>query len=401
MAVLQIKTAPVFEPLLLPARYKAAYGGRGSGKSHFFAECAVERAIEIPGTRGVCIREVQKDLKTSSKLLIEDKIKTFGLTSHFDMQTAETKTPGGGIIIYKGMQEYTADSIKSLEGFDWAWVEEAHSLSQNSLDKLRPTLRKRGSELWFSWNPELRTDPVDRFFRGPEKPSKDEAIIVRANWYDNPFLRSDDVLVREKNYDLKRDPDKYRWVWLGGYRGMNEARVFKNWKAEEFETPADVRFYHGADWGYSEDPTVLVRCFLIDNTLYVDAEAYQIGCEIDRTPALFNTIPTAANWPIIADSARPETISYVKRKGNFQITPAKKGQGSVEDGIEFLKNYNIIVHPRCRHTIDELSMYSWKVDKKTNEVLPILEDKHNHVIDALRYAVEGLRRSGASMADFL
>ncbi|TGR16938.1 PBSX family phage terminase large subunit, partial [Mesorhizobium sp. M1C.F.Ca.ET.196.01.1.1] len=127
-------------------------------------------------------------------------------------------------------------------------------------------------------------------------------------------------------------------------------------------------------------------------------EVYKGGCEIDNTPALFDSLvpdqpQSARKWPIRADSARPETISYMRRNGYDKITAALKGPNSVMDGIEFLKSYDIIVHPRRKHTIDELSLYSFKTDEKTGEILPVLEDKKNHVIDALRYAVESLRRA--------
>ena len=160
MATLTIPTLKVFEPLLGDSRYKGAYGGRGSGKSHFFAELAVERCVQYPGTRIVCVREVQKDLKESAKLLIEDKIRHLGVPGFRPIES-EIKTPGGGIIIFRGMNNYTAESIKSLEGFDIAWVEEAHTLTDRSLEMLRPTIRKEGSELWFSWNPRSAEDPVD------------------------------------------------------------------------------------------------------------------------------------------------------------------------------------------------------------------------------------------------
>lgn len=212
MAVLEIPTARVFAPLLAPSRYKGAWGGRGSGKSHFFAGKLVEEAVARPGLRAVCIREVQKDLDQSVKLLIEDKIEAFDVPG-FEPQRSEIKTPGGGLVIFKGMQEYRADNIKSLEGFDVAWVEEAHTLSQRSLDLLRPTIRKPGSELWFSWNPENETDPVDRFLRGPNPPA--DAVVVSANWTDNPWLPRE--LSAEAAHD-RADPDKFAWVWEGAYR---------------------------------------------------------------------------------------------------------------------------------------------------------------------------------------
>ena len=391
-STLQIPTARAFIPLLSPARYKGVYGGRGSGKSQFFGGLAVETALMTPGLRMVCIREVQKSLEQSVKRLIEDKIRAFGLGASFDVQRFEIKTPGDGLIIFQGMQNHTADSIKSLEGYDIAWVEEAQSLSQRSLDLLRPTIRKSGSQIWFSWNPENATDPVDAFLRSPERP--DDAIVVEANWSDNPWLP--DELRKEKEWDKRRDPDKYAHIWLGQYQRNSEARVFRNWKIEEFELPKDTRPYFGADWGFAVDPTVVIRCYLVGRTLYIDAEAYKVGCEIDQTPDLFRPIVGEARWPITADSARPETISYMAKRG-FNIKPARKGPGSVEDGIEFLKSCDIVVHPRCKHTIDELTMYSYKTDRLTGDILPVLEDKDNHVIDALRYALEGTWRQASTM----
>lgn len=386
---LQLKVGRSFAPLLKQARYKGAHGGRGSGKSHFFAEQLVARANSQLGFRAACLREVQKSLKNSVKLLVEDKIRTLGLSDRFDVLEAEIRTPGGGVIIFQGMLNHTSDSIKSLEGFDVAWVEEAQSLSQRSLDLLRPTIRKPGSELWFSWNPNKPSDPVDALLRGDGKPS--DAIVVEVNYDANPWLPEE--LSVDLEDDRRRDPDKYAHVWGGAYSLNSEARVFRNWKIEEFEPPKDAVFRFGADWGFAIDPTVLIRCFIEGRKLYVDQCVYQVGCEIDKTPDLFDKIEGSRKWLIRADSARPETVSYMKRKG-FRITQAIKGQGSVEDGIEFLRSFDIVVHPRCKHVADELTLYSYKRDPQTEEILPVLEDKNNHTIDALRYALEELRRTG-------
>lgn len=388
LSTLQIPTARVFAPLLRPNRYKAAHGGRGSGKSHFFAELLVEDCARNPGLRAACVREVQKSLKNSVKLLVEDKIKALGLQG-FEVLESEIKTPGGGVIIFQGMQNHTADSIKSLEGFDRCWVEEAQSLSQRSLDMLRPTFRKSGSEIWFSWNPGKATDAVDQFLRGEHPPS--DAVVVEANYCDNPWLP--DELRADLEDDLRRDPDKFAHVWGGQYTENSQARVFRNWKVEAFDTPPDAVHRFGADWGFAIDPSVLVRCHVEGRTLYVDAEAWEVGCEIDRTPALFDKVEGSRKWLIRADSARPETVSYMRRQG-FIITSALKGPGSVEDGIEFLRSFDIVVHPRCKHVAGELASYSFKIDPHTEEIIPVLEDKNNHTIDALRYALEELRRTG-------
>ncbi len=367
---LRLETPEVFEPLLKPARYKGVYGGRGAGKSHFFAEALVEKCL-IQTIRAVCIREIQKSLEQSVKRLIE--------------------TPGGGIIIFIGMQNHTAESIQSLEGYDIAWVEEAQSLSARSLMLLRPTLRKDDSELWFTWNPRHKDDPVDVLFRGPVLPPN--GVLIHATYRDNPYLP--DILRTELEWDQRRDPEKYAHIWLGEYERKAEARVFRNWVVEEFETPARTPFLFGADWGFATDPSVLLRAYVVERKLYIDREAYRIGCEIDHTPLLFDTLrddlADPREWEIVADSARPETISYMQRHGYPRIVPARKGPNSVEEGVEFLKSYDIVVHPRCTHVIDELTSYCYKTHPLTDEVIPILEDKKNHTIDATRYLVEKLR----------
>jgi phage terminase large subunit len=196
----------------------------------------------------------------------------------------------------------------------------------------------------------------------------------------------------ELEYDQKRDPDKFAHVWLGEYERNSEARVFKNWSIEEFEIDREAIIRQGADWGFSIDPTVLVQCYIIGRKLFIPYEAYRVGCEIVDTPDLFLSVPDSEKWGLVADSARPETISFMRNHGFPKIQPAIKGARSIEEGIEFLKNYDIVVHPRCQHVIDELTLYSYKQDPLTNAIIPILEDKDNHMIDALRYACEGARR---------
>ena len=215
MSKLTIETAKVFEPLLAPSRYKGAHGGRGSGKSHFFAETLVEDAIRFPGLRAVCIREVQKSLAESAKRLIEDKIQTLGVGSLFNPLKTEIGTPGGGVILFQGMQDHTAESIKSLEGMDRAWVEEAQTISDRSWRMLRPTIRKPGSEILASWNARLKTDPVDKFFRGPQAASDPGIRVVQANWRDNPWFPKE--LEEERLRDQRNDPEAYPHVWEGDY----------------------------------------------------------------------------------------------------------------------------------------------------------------------------------------
>ncbi|QDP65987.1 MAG: putative terminase large subunit [Prokaryotic dsDNA virus sp.] len=374
-------------------RYIGYYGGRGSGKSHSVAQALVVMAAQKP-LRILCCREIQLSIKDSVKRLLDDKIEAAGLSGFYDSTQTEIRGRNGSLFIFAGLRT-NPDSIKSTEGIDIAWVEEANTVSDNSLKLLIPTVRKSGSRLVFTWNPRFDTDPVDSMLRGKEIPPK--SVIKRVNWNDNPFFP--DTLREEMEWDQRRDIDRYNHVWNGDYLKNSETRVFRNWSVQNFKTPEDCTFYFGADWGFSVDPTVLVRCWIdSDNRkMYIDREAYAVGCEIDDTPELFDKIPGAREWIITADSARPETISYMKRQG-FRIRPAKKGADSVKDGIEFMKSYDIIVHPDCKHTIDELSHYSYKTDKLTGDITPILEDKKNHVIDACRYALEAVRRSGGFFA---
>jgi len=395
VTTLRIETPAWAVPLLDPNRYKGAFGGRGSGKSHFFAEAVIEAHLMDAKRRTVCVREVQKSLSQSVKRLLELKIEQLNAGAYFEVQEAVIKSKrGDGMIIFQGMQNHTADSIKSLEGYDCAWVEEAQSLSQRSLDLLRPTIRKPGSELWFTWNPSQESDPVDHLLRGPKPPPS--ACVIKVNWEDNPWFP--DVLRAEMQYDRDRDPDKYAHVWQGAYLRNSQARVFHNWRIEEFDAPDDAIHRLGADWGFAIDPTVLVRCHIVGRKLYIDHEAYMIGCEIVNTPDLFMTVPESEKWPIVADSARPETISHMRKNGFPKIMGAIKGPKSLQEGIEWLKSYEIIVHPRCKHAIDELTLYSYKTDPLTGQVLPVLQDTKNHVIDALRYACEGVRRAAPPKA---
>lgn len=369
-----------------PARYIAVWGGRGASKSHSIASALVLRAAREP-LRVLCAREIQRSIRDSVKRLLDDRIDELGLRDFYDSTDNELRGKNGSLFVFAGLRSNIA-SIKSMEGIDICWVEEANTVSQSSLNTLTPTIRKEGSQIIFSWNPDLETDPIDAMFRTDEPPPG--SIVRKVNWQDNPFFP--DVLRAEMEYDRRRDIDKYMHVWEGEYRRNSEARVFRNWTVEEFEAPNDAVFRYGADWGFSIDPSCLIRCYVDGRKLYLDHEAVSYGCEIDQLPELFNHVPGAQRWLITADSSRPETISYMQRNG-FKIVPAIKGARSVEEGVEFLKAYDIVVHPRCEHAIRELTHYSYRIDDLTGLVLPMLADKDNHIIDAVRYALEGARRA--------
>lgn len=372
------------------SRYKFWYGGRGSSKSTQVVKSALFRSMyckKLRGRRILCSREYQNSIDDSVKTLIEDQIEILEIGHLFDVTgKLIICIPTGVEFIFKGLSGKYANSVKSIENIGLAIVEEGQTVVENSWKILTPTIRKKGSEIWAVFNPNKESDPVyQRSIVNPLPGS----YVCKVNYYDNPWFPEE--LRMEMEWDKKRDYDKYLNVWEGECVVNSEARVFKNWKIEPIEPPEEVEFLFGADWGFSVDPTTLNRMwFDHDNRkLFIDYEAHKVGCEIDQTPDLFETVPGAKKWVIRADSARPETISYMKRQG-FKIKPAKKGAGSVEEGISFLQSYDIIIHPRCKRTIDEFIHYSYKVSQLTGDILPVLEDKNNHHIDDIRYATEPL-----------
>lgn len=392
---LRIEVPDWGEPFLKPARYKGLYGGRGSRKSWFTSECFISKHIKNPDEKSLCVREFQSSLDKSVKPLLESQIERYNLWSYFESQQNCIKSRhGNGRFDFVGMSTQTQDSIKSFEGYHNAWVEEAQTMSYASLELLRPTIRvdptddHEGSELWFTWNPKHANDPVDKLFRGEYPPP--EAVSAFINYWNNEHFP--EVLRKEMEYDKARDYSKYLHIWEGEYEQNSEARVFKHWCVRDFETPEDAFFRFGADWGFSIDPTVLVRCFIVGRNLYVDYEAHQVGCDIVDTPTLFASVPESDRYPIVADRNSPAIISHMRKNGYPKIIEASQGRKSVEEGVGFLQSYDIIVHPRCVNVIDELKEYSYKIDPHTKEVTSILSERKNHTIDALRYALESVRR---------
>ena len=385
-----ITFAPAFEELFRPHRYKVFYGGRGSGKSWSVARALLLLGYEKP-MRILCAREIQRSISDSVHKLLCEQIESIGLSGAYTITRDAIRCTSGTEFIFKGLRS-NPQEIKSTEGIDICWVEEAAAVSADSWDILIPTVRKPNSEIWLTFNPLDESDPTfQRFILNPP----DGAFVRKVNYNENPAFP--DVLEKEKDWLKARDYESYLHIWEGEVRKHSNAVIFAGkYRVEDFETPRDARFYQGADWGFAKDPSCLVRCFIKDRTIFIDREAWGVGVDLDETPALFDTIETARTWPIKADNARPETISFMRRRG-FNISAAKKWQGSIEDGIEFLKSYDIVIHPRCRHTIDEFAHYSYKVDKQTGDILPIVVDSFNHIIDGLRYSLDGLIKGRGQM----
>lgn len=383
--------------LWLPFRHLAWHGGRGGGKSRTVATGLVLQAAERH-ERVLCGRETQKSIRDSSKRLLDDEIDRLGLRAAFQSTETEIRGPHDSLFLFSGVRG-NASGLKSMEGLTTFWGDEAQAFSQASVDTIIPTLRSAASRLIWTWNPDLPSDPVDAMFRGanldddkrPDFRKPPNSIVREVNYPDNPWFP--DVLRTEMEFVRGRDIDKYNHIWLGQYRANSEARVFKNWRIEAFDSPAGAEYRMGADFGFSIDPSCAVRCWIDGRVIYVDYEAWGLHVEIVDLPKLFMVIPDAEKFWLTADSSRPETISHLRNNGFPRIAPALKGARSVEESVEFLKSYDLVVHPRCQHLIDELTHYSYRVDSLTGQVTAILEDKDNHMIDALRYATEGARRA--------
>lgn len=383
----KIQLPDIFQEAFNPYRYKIYYGGRGSGKSWTIARILLIKAIQGK-IRILCTREIQKSIKDSVHRLLTDQIDLMGFNQYFTYTNDMIVSSTGSEFLFTGLYR-NISRVKSIEGIDICWIEEAHSVSSESWDLLIPTIRKPNSEIWITFNRERPDDPV---YTKLMNPAREGALIQRVNYYDNPMFP--DVLKQEMEYDKRVDYDKYLHIWEGEPLAHSQAQIFKGkWKVDRFDTDQNEVFYHGVDWGFAVDPTVMIRCFIKDNTLYIDREVYGIGIDIDKLPAMFSKIDTSKSWKSIADNARPETISYMRNAG-YNMYGTEKGKGSVEDGIEFIKSFEqIIIHEDCQHTIDEFKMYSYKQDKLTGEILPVVEDKHNHVIDAIRYALNDIIKS--------
>lgn len=389
----KVQFADWAEDLFKPYRYKCLYGGRGSGKSYAAAAALLLIGASKP-CRILCCREFQNSLADSSLQLLADQIEAMGLSSFYEIQEKAIYGKNGTQFIFKGLR-HNVQSIKSMAGITHAWLEEADTVSEASWATLIPTIREPGSEIWCTFNPSKEEDPT--YKRMVISPPED-SYIRRVNFVDNPWFPEE--LRKEMEYLRRVDTDAYLHVWEGECRQHSAAQILNGkWSIEEFEEPNegwgnkythDVPDgpYYGADWGFSVDPNTLIRCWIFRKTLYIEYEAYGVGIEISDTPEFFDRVPGSRSHLIRADSARPETISHVRNSG-FRIEGANKWPGSVEDGIAVLRSFEkIIIHPRCKHVIQEARLWSFKVDRLTGDVMPKVAEGHDHCWDAIRYAID-------------
>ena len=406
MSTLNIPTARAFVPLLDPSRYKGAHGGRGSGKSHFFADLLIDDSVTEPGKSGeglrsICIREVQKDLAQSAKLLIETKLDSFNLGEAlgFKIFRDVIQTPKDGMIIFKGMNDYTRDSIKSLEGFKRAWWEEAHTATAGSLSMLRPTIRAENSELWFSWNPRREVDPIDIMLRGPEKPTG--SIIVEANWRDNPWFTKE--LEQERTDTMRMEPDQYDHIWEGAYVKVVAGAYFASdlTKAREEHRIGKL----------SADPLMTLRVFCDIGGTGAKADAFTmwiaqfVGKEIrvlDYYEAVGQPLATHLAWLrdnkydnahiwLPHDGSTNDKVydvsfeSALRGAGKTVTVVPNQGKGAAKARIESCRRTFPSVwfnEPKCQGGLDALGWYHERKDENRNIGLGPEHDWASHGADA-------------------
>lgn len=406
------------EKLLYPKRTKIVFGGRGSAKTRTVVSILTEFA-RFTTERVACFREIMASIKDSSHQEIADEVERKGLSDEFQVLEREIKVPFTKSRFSFGGLYRNITNVKGFAGATKSWIDEAENVSKDSLDILEPTLRGKGSELWYTFNPKEESDPMWATMVAPywDKAvdgiyEDDDTLIIECNHSHNPWLTHELIITRDK---MKRvDYDRYLWIWEGKFRQNSDVKVFnKKWRVAEF-TP-DKSWgdpMYGADFGFSQDPSTIVRVWVKDDRLYVEYDASDVGVEINdmfhfyagddgatdkqrrylRERAsdgkkVYKGIPEARKYLIRADCARPETISHIKAEG-FKIVGCEKWSGSIEDGIAHMKGYEeIIIHPRCTATISDFAQYSFKVNRLTGDILTDIVDAHNNCIDPIRYAI--------------
>jgi phage terminase large subunit len=381
-----------YQFLFQPARYKCAYGGRGAGRSWSFARALILRA-QHRKTRILCAREIQSSISESVHRLLSDQIELLGFSDFFEIQQYAILGRNGSEFFFEGLRS-NVSKIKSLEGIDIVWIEEAEAITEESWSKLIPTIRKRGSQIWCTFNPYLETDPTYRRFVTSPPPN---AIVRKTTYRDNPFFPQE--LEDERLYLQGVDIDAYCWIWEGECRTVSDALILKGkFSVEPFDVqPAWSGPHFGLDFGFSRDPSAACALYIDDvlKILYVKAEFWALGADIDVLPAMLESaIPGISQHVVFCDSSRPESISYLQRNGVAGARAADKWSGSILDGIAYLRSFRkIVIDPACKRFLDECRNYCFRVDRLTGVPLPEPEDKFNHLIDSARYALSPLIRN--------
>lgn len=378
-----------------PARYRCLYGGRGSGKTQAFALMAAVDGYRL-GRAGIsglmlCAREHLVNLDESSMKEVKEAIQRVSwLADYYEIGEKYIRSRDRRIdFSFVGLR-HNIQGVKSKAKILRFWLDEAEDASELALQTVIPTVRAEGpwgqSEIWCSWNPGSANSAVHKRFR---ENTPEDCRIEEMNWRDNPWFPK--VLNRARLDDMQRRPETYQHVWEGQFLSISEALIFsEKYEIDLFEPASDWDGpYHGLDFGFSQDPTAASQSYIYNNCLYIRHSFAKKKLELDETAsAVATAIPRFAMYAVRADNSRPESISFLRQNGIPRIESVKKWPGSIEDGIEFMKSFDrIIIHPDAKDAAEEFSLYSYKVDRQSGDILPVILDANNHVIDSIRYAL--------------
>lgn len=366
-------------------------GGRASLKSWSTARSLILHAVQRK-ERILCTREHQRSLKDSVLRLLTDQLDMMGIGCTTTREGV--KLPNGSEFMCAYGLRHNIRDIKSMEGITKVWAEEAEAVSSESWRTLIPTIRVPGSEIWATYNLDKEDDPTNQRFAINTPPN---TIFIESSWrYADSIGLFSEESRQEMEYMRETDHDAFMNIWEGHPRQRTEAEVLGGkYVVDNFDLGDWSGPYFGADWGFSKDPTCLIKFWIDEDAriLYIEHEAYAVGCEIDQTSDLFDQVPGSRDYKIRADNARPETISYLKNRG-FDITAAPKWAGSIEDGVTWLRSFRqIVIHDRCKNMIFEARNYKHKVDRLTEDILPDIVDANNHGWDAIRYGASPMIRN--------
>lgn len=359
-------------------REAAVYGGRYSLKSHTIARILLIRARQKK-TRVACFREFQNSIGDSSYQLLVDLIKKYNLGDFQITNNSIINTINGSDFIFKGLWN-NEQSIKSIEGIDIAWVEEAQTVSEKSLEVLTPTVRKPGSQIIYTYNRLLEEDPVHKRLVLEGRPN---TLIINVN-YDIAikYGMMPEVIRLEMEDDKKKRPGLYRHKWLGEPHNM-ERKIYQDWATID-DIPHEARLErYGLDFGYSNDPTSIVAIYKYNGGFIFDEICYQKGLSNKQIADILINLPRAL---VVADSAEPKSIDELKLYG-VNVLPSLKGQGSVNKGIQFIQDQRISITKRSVNGLKEYRNYLWKTDKE-GRIINTPEDIFNHFMDAIRYGLD-------------
>lgn len=362
-------------------REAAVYGGRFSLKSHTIARVLLIRARQNK-TRVACFREFQNSIADSSYQLLADLIREFKMPDFQLTQNSIINTVNGSDFIFKGLWN-NEQSIKSIEGIDIAWIEEAQTVSEKSLEVLTPTVRKEGSQLIYTYNRLIEEDPVHRRIVMEGRPN---SLIINVN-YDiaEKYGMLPKVIKDEIEDDRKNRPGLYKHKWLGE-PFSSERKIYKDWNILD-EIPHEARLErYGVDFGYSNDPTAIVAVYKYNGGFILDEITYQKGLSNKQIADILKSIDRAL---VIADNAEPKSIDEIKSYG-VNILPCVKGKDSIRQGIQFVQDQRISYTKRSGNISREYNNYLWQVDKN-GKIINIPEAGFDHILDAVRYALDNFK----------